>query len=87
MKLKYHKRFDKQFRKLSAKDKERVIRSVDKFIDNPRDRSLRNHQLKGVLLGKRAISAGPNLRIIFEEFENYTLVIFLDIGKYNRVYR
>ena len=85
MKVKYHKRFEKQFKKLLEKDKRKVIEVIDAFIINPRDKSLRNHSLKGVLLGKRSISAGSNLRIIFEEFNEYTLVIFLDLGKHNRV--
>jgi mRNA-degrading endonuclease YafQ of YafQ-DinJ toxin-antitoxin module len=48
---------------------------------------LKNHSLNGHLLGKRAVSAGSDLRIIFEEFNGYTLVIFLDLGKHNRVYK
>lgn len=87
MNIKYHKRFEKQYKKLLEKDKKRVLGVIDKFVDNPMSKGLSNHSLKGVLLGKRAISAGPDLRIIFEEFDNYTLVIFLDLGKHNRVYK
>ena len=86
MNIKYHKRFEKQFKKLLEKDKQKVIKIVDLFIVNHQDRRLRNYSLKGTLLDKRSISAGPNLRIIFEEFNNYTLVVFLDLGKHNRVY-
>ena len=86
MKIKYHKRFEKQFKKLLGKDKQKVVKVIDVFIVNYQDRRLQNHALKGVLLGKRAISAGANLRIIFEEFDDYTLVVFLDLGKHNRVY-
>jgi mRNA-degrading endonuclease YafQ of YafQ-DinJ toxin-antitoxin module len=87
MNIKYHKRFEKQFKKLLGKEKERVLRAIGKFIDNPKDPILQNHSLKGVLSGKSAISAGSDLRIIFEEFDDYTLVIFLDLGKHNRVYK
>jgi mRNA-degrading endonuclease YafQ of YafQ-DinJ toxin-antitoxin module len=38
------------------------------------------------LLGKKAISINSDLRIIFEEFDDYTLVVFLDLGTHNRVY-
>ncbi len=86
MKIKYHKRFEKQFKKLLEKDKQKVIVVVEKFIDNPLNKNLRNHALKGVLLGKRSISAVPDLRIIFEEHNNYTFIVFLDLGKHNRVY-
>ena len=87
MNIKYHKRFEKQFKKLLEKDKKKVLDAIENFIDNPKDLSLKNHFLKGVLLGKRAISAGPDLRIIFEEFNNYTSVVFLDLGKHGRVYK
>ena len=86
MKIKYHKKFEKQFKKLSLKDKNRVIEVVEIFINNPHDKRLLNHSLKGRLLGKKAISLSSDLRIIFEEFDNYTLVIFLDLGTHNRVY-
>ncbi len=86
MKINYHKRFEKQFKKLLEKDKQKVIVAVEKFIDNPLNKNLRNHALKGVLTGKRSISAAPDLRIIFEEYNNYTFIVFLDLGNHNRIY-
>ena len=85
--IKYHKRFEKHFKKLLTKDKEKVAKLIEIFIDNYHDKSIKNHALKGILLGKRSISVGPDFRIIFEEFDDYTLVIFLDLGKHSRVYK
>jgi addiction module RelE/StbE family toxin len=85
--IKYHKRFEKQLKKITEKDKKRVIETVERFILKSHDASLRNHALKGVLAGKRSISVSSDIRIIFEEYENYTLVIFLDLGNYGRVYK
>ena len=87
MKIKYHKRFEKQFKKLLSRDKKKVINVIEIFVENVEHLSLHKHKLKGSLAGKRAISAGSDLRIIFEEFDGYTLVIFLDLGKHNRVYK
>jgi addiction module RelE/StbE family toxin len=87
MKIKYHKRFEKQFKKLSDKDKQKVVVAVDKFLVNPNHISLNNHQLKGRLTAMRAISAAPDLRLIFQESNGYVLVFFLDVGKHNRVYK
>jgi len=87
MKVKYHKRFEKQFKKLLEKDKQKVLKTIEIFVINPHHNILRNHSLKGALSGKRSISAGSNLRIIFEEINDYTLVIFLDLGRHNRVYK
>jgi len=86
MKIVYHKRFEKQYKKLIDKDKEKANKALEIFINNPNDTKLNNHCLKGSLIGKKAISAAPNLRLIFEEFDDYALVIFLDLGKHNRVY-
>ena len=85
--IRYHRVFEKQFKKLLNKDRERVTKVIETFIDNPYSKSIKNHSLKGVLLGKEALSVGPDFRIIFEEFDDYTLVIFLDLGKHNRVYK
>ena len=35
---------------------------------------------------KRAISVTGNIRIIFKEFEDYTLVVMLDVGNHPHVY-
>lgn len=86
MKIKFHKKFDKQYKKLNSKDKIKIHDLLNIFMINPKDKRLKNHSLKGSLIGKRAVSVDYDLRIIFEEFENYTLVIFLDLGTHNRVY-
>ncbi len=86
MKIKFHKNFKKQFDKLSDKKKRKVLDIINVFINNPKDKKLKNHNLKGRLIGKKAISVSPNLRIIFEEYDNYLLVIFLDLGGHNHVY-
>jgi addiction module RelE/StbE family toxin len=87
MKIKYHKKFEKQFKKLSEKTKEKTIEVIKLFISDPNNKKLLNHALKGALEGKRAISINIDLRIIFEEFDNYTFIIFFDLGTHDRVYK
>jgi len=86
MELRFHRDFVKKFKKLSPKLKSKTISSIEKFSKNPFDSSLKNHALKGRLLGKRAFSVSGDCRIIFEEINNYVLVIMLDIGNHNQVY-
>jgi len=86
MKIIYHKIFEKQFKKLIDKDKYKIFKAIEIFVENPHNINLNNHKLHGSLDGKRVISAAPDLRLVFEEFDDYTLVIFLDLGKHNRVY-
>ncbi len=86
MEIRYHKHFLKRFKKLSPDLKEKTISTIRRFTKNPRDPCLRNHGLKGRLAGKRAFWITGDVRIIFEEFEGYILVILLDIGTHNQVY-
>jgi len=66
--------------------KEKVNLSIEKFYQDPFDPSLKNHPLHGGMSGRRSISVTGDVRIIFEEYDNYVLVIMLDIGTHNQVY-
>ena len=87
MRIKLHKQFKKQYKKLPAhtQDKTKVVITI--FARDPHDVRLKNHALTGKLQGLRAISVTGDIRIIFEEHRDYMLVVFLDIGTHNRVYR
>jgi len=87
MKIIYHKIFLKSFKKLSSKDKETVKKTLGIFSKNPFDKKLRNHALKGRMQDKRAISVKGDFRIIFVEQDEYLIVVMLDLGKHNRVYK
>lgn len=86
MKIIYHKNFTKKFKKLPAKLKEKTIFTIKEFTKNPLNPLLKNHALVGGLSGKRAFSVTGDARIIFEEYDNYILVIMFDIGTHNQVY-
>lgn len=86
MKVFYHKKFDKHFDNLSFKLKSKVVAAIELFKKNPLDPILRNHALTAEMRHKRAISATGDVRIIFEEHNNYFLVIMLDVGTHNQVY-
>lgn len=86
MQIKYHRVFTKRFKKLPKKLQVKTHEIIEKFTKDPYDKSLRNHPLKGSQQGKRAFSITGDMRIIFEEYENYTLVLILDIGTHNQVY-
>lgn len=86
MEIRYHRNFEKRFKKLSDELKGKTIAAVAKFSKNPFDPVLKNHPLKGQLAGKRAFSVTSGMRVVFEEYENYVLVIMLDVGTHNQVY-
>ena len=86
MRIRYHKKFIKRFKKLSPTLRKRVVSSIRKFTKDPFDKTLHNHLLAGDLLGKRAFSVTGDLRVIFEEHDNYVVVIMLDVGTHSQVY-
>lgn len=87
MKIIYKKRFLKAFQKLSAKNQRAVTESLNTFHRNPFAVTLENHPLQGALKGKRSISARFDLRIIFEEYDQYMIVTMLTVGSHADVYR
>lgn len=86
MKIVPHKNFTKSLARLSPKMRDKVQLAIHKFKDNPHDLLLRNHPLKGSMQGTRAFSVTGNLRVIFKEYEHYTLVLLVDVGTHNQVY-
>lgn len=67
MQIQYHKVFTKRLKKLPKKLKEKTYEAITRFSENPHDKSLRNHPLKGAQQGRRAFSVTGDVRIIFEE--------------------
>jgi len=86
MQIYYHKRFIKQMKKLQVHERIAVTDAIDLFRKDPFSTTLKNHALKGSMLGARAISAGFDLRILFEEHDNYTLVVMVAVGTHDTVY-
>ncbi len=86
MKIVYLRRFRKQLKKLQKHQKLAVADVIILFGKNPFDPKLRNHALKGDMSGRRSISAGFDLRLIFEEHDGYAVVIMLAVGSHDEVY-
>ncbi len=82
----FHKDFQKRYRKLNQKIKIKVDDAIKKFRGDPFGITLRNHALTGQMHGKRAFWVTGDIRIIFEEHDNYIVVIMLDVGTHNQVY-
>ncbi|MBI5414295.1 type II toxin-antitoxin system YafQ family toxin [Candidatus Peregrinibacteria bacterium] len=83
----YHKEFKKSFSRLSEKEKVKVRKTIKLLLINPFHEKLRNHSLTvSRLFGKRSISPGYDLRIIFREESNYRKILFLDVGSHSKVY-
>lgn len=86
MKLVYKKTFLKSFEKLSAKDRQKVVEALKVFKNNPFSPELKNHALNGDLKDFRAISVRADIRITFQELDNYYVVYLVKVGTHNQVY-
>ena len=87
MRLQTTKEFLKSYRKLPARDQERVDAALTRFLANPTDPALRDHALKGELKGLRAFSAGFDLRVLyFIEEHGEVVAVLVRTGKHNLVY-
>lgn len=86
MNIYFHKNFQKAYNKLERGIQHKVDEALSIFRKDPFNSKLRNHALKGHLYGSRAFSVTGDIRIIFEEHENYTVVIMMNVGSHNQVY-
>ncbi len=86
MRILLHKNFKKSYAKFSSNQKEHIKKVLELFKENPHNPSLKNHALHGKDQGKRVISVGGDLRIVFEEEDNYENVICIRVGSHAQVY-
>lgn len=86
MKIEYTAKFKKSYKKLSKKDQEKINSTLKIFVEDHFDRRLKNHKLKGKYKDYRAISADHDLRIIYKEQSNHSIIYLLNLGTYAQVY-
>ncbi len=86
MTLRTTNRFDKAFARLSERDQRRVEAVLTLFMDQPFHPALKNHGLTGKLRGLRAIRAGYDLRVVYEEEGAHATVLLLNTGTHDEVY-
>ena len=84
MKITFKNKFWRSFGKLHPNLKEMAFEALSKLRIDPRDPSLRNHKLRGILEGMNAISVNDSVRIIFEEEVGQITII--SIGTHDEVY-
>lgn len=79
------KNFEKSFRKLNKKAKDRALDKIEIFVDNPFEPSLKNHPLSGKFSNYRSINVTGDIRIIDRPLGK-NLVVFEDIGSHSKLY-
>lgn len=82
----FHKNFEKQYKKLPSKQKERFKEKIAIFLRDEFNPILNNHPLKGKYNGYRSINVTGDLRAIYKR-ESGERIIFVTIDKHSNLYK
>ena len=85
MKIRFHKNFDKQYKRLKQEQKKRVKERLALFLESPFHPILGNHPLKGKYKGYRSINITGDLRAIYK-FINEQECIFVTIDTHSNLF-
>ncbi len=86
MKIDYHKKFVKVFKKLPHKIKSRFYDRLRLFEKNQFDPILGNHSVDPIYPGWRSIDITGDYRALFDP-KGDDMVIFMKIGTHSELYR
>lgn len=79
------KSFEKDFARLPTLIKKKAIVTLEKFVDNPQNPTLRNHGLSGKWKGYFSINVAGDTRAIYFVIED-DMVRFVAIGSHSELY-
>lgn len=85
MKLFYSPYFSKRFQNLPGKIQIKFKERLKLFLKNPFHPLLKNHQLKGDMMGRKAFSVTGDYRAIYQVIDKEAIK-FVDIGTHPQVY-
>lgn len=83
--IRYEKQFEKIFKKLPPKIKDKFFIRLDIFIQNKFDQILNNHSVDRVYPNYRSIDITGDYRAIF--MDKGDIVIFIIIGTHAQLYK
>jgi len=86
MRLEYHSKFKKQYKKLKSAQRKRFAEALELFQSEPHHSDLYNHSLIGQWKGFRSISFGGDWRAHYEVIDEHT-VQFVAIGTHAQLYK
>lgn len=86
MNIDYARTFDLQYKKLQRFRKMLVRNTIELFIDDPFNQSLRNHPLKDQWIGYRSITVDDDLRIHYKELKN-NRILMVAVGTHEELYK
>lgn len=86
MKVRFHKNFEKQYKKLNKKEQGKVQERLELFLGNPFSPILNNHPLKGKYTDYRSINITGDLRAVYKYISDEEC-IFVVVDSHSNLYR
>ena len=86
MNIRLHPNIKKNLNKLRAGEKERFFDRIRIFQNNPYDKMLNTHHLKGAWDGYFSINIGGDLRAVYCLVDKDT-AIFVAVGTHHQLYK
>lgn len=74
----FQKKFEKAFKKLPPKIREKFNQRLTIFIQDEHNPTLNNHSLKGKYLGYRSINVTGDLRAIYKRSGDEAVFVIID---------
>ena len=85
MKIRVHKHFEKQYKKLRLNEKKKFQERSEIFLSNPSNRLLNSHPLHGRFGGYRSINITGDLRVVYRMIA-IDVAYFVAIGRHRDLY-
>lgn len=87
-KLKTTKKFDTQYKKLSAKDKELTFGVMQKLLKGEiLDEKHKDHKLKGEFQAYRECHIKPNLLLIYQKQDDILTLTCVNVGSHSKLFK
>ena len=80
------KNFQKQFKKLPKKTKNKAVEQLGLFVVDPMDYRLRNHPLTGEWAGYRSIDITNDYRAVYRLLDE-NIAFFKTVDNHNNLYK
>ncbi len=86
MNVLFHRNFEKHYKRLQKREKNRFKEKIQVFLKDEFDPILNNHPLKGKYKGYRSINVTGDLRAVYKRLIR-NKVIFVVIDKHSNLYK
>ncbi len=86
MNIRFHKNYEKRYKKLQKKKKDRFKETIQIFFKDEFNPILNNHPLKGKYKGYRSINVTGDLRAVYKRLVR-NRAVFIAIDNHSNLYK